>query len=73
MDTMTSAVLDQFHDEEKLDKRWHYPIEAMIRNLGKIRGSFSLGILDCCREKVPTEDLKLAVPEAAARGTTGAS
>ena len=49
LDSTTYAVLDS--DEPK---KWRFGIERYIRILGGNYGCFCIGLLDCCREKLPT-------------------
>ena len=53
-------------------KKWHFNIEAAIKELGKIKGSFSIGLLDCCRAKLPSADLRPAIVDKKSKGIAGA-
>ena len=44
----TSAVLPDANHQL-------YPLEAMIRMIGRLPGSFVIGIFDCCREAVTSK------------------
>ena len=37
-----------------------YPLEALIRNLAKIKQSYVVGVFDCCREEFLPEDFAAA-------------
>ena len=45
----TFAVINE---EPKKDKIVKFALEAQMRKLGGKEGTFVLGILDCCREKI---------------------
>ena len=40
-------------------KKFKYPMEKILRNLGKMKGAYVFSLFDCCREKVkPAEKEK---------------
>ena len=39
-------------------EKFRYPLECILRAIGKIKGAFVFSLFDCCRERVTDELLK---------------
>ena len=50
MDNITYAVTNETPENDQVIK---FDLEYKMRNIGAEEGAFVLGILDCCREKIP--------------------